>query len=85
MSSDPLPAEDSPSPPPQPAETSEPYFSSGERHATRLSITDLRVTREDVAVRMKDNCVDVRGKSAKWPSGCSHMDWCCSVGALGCI
>lgn len=51
-----------------------PILSSGERRVTRLSITYLRVTGEDMAVRMESGCVDVRGKPVKWPSGCSHVD-----------
>lgn len=34
------------------------FFPSGGRRATRLSITDLRVTGEDAAVSMEGGCVD---------------------------
>uniref|UniRef100_A0AAQ5YWJ0 BTB domain-containing protein n=1 Tax=Amphiprion ocellaris TaxID=80972 RepID=A0AAQ5YWJ0_AMPOC len=51
-----------------------PFFSSGERRVTRLSFTDLRVTGEDMAVRMESGCADVSGKPLRWPPGCSHVD-----------
>lgn len=82
MSSHPLPADGpppplAPNPPTQPlserGKANEAHFSSGERGAARLSITDLRLTEEDVSVRMESCCVDVwGGEPIKCPSGCSH-------------
>lgn len=49
------------------------FVPPGKRRVTRLSITDLRVTGEDAAVRTRAAAFTHRGNPVKWPPGCSHM------------
>lgn len=49
------------------------FVPPGKRGVTRFSITDLRVTGEDAAVRTRAAAFTHRGNPVKWPPGCSHM------------